>query len=104
MGHIPRLIENPQDDCRSPQATGRQERAVNDRPQESMADYDLMTEPGARELARRIVAYWTTRGCKVDVRVQRVEGTQHLGPVWVVRSDLGLFVPAAVRSSEGHTV
>ena len=28
------------------------------------ADHDLMTEPGARELARRIVAYWASRGCQ----------------------------------------
>ena len=41
------------------------------------ADYDFMTEQGARELARRIVAYWAASGCKVDVRVEKVESGRH---------------------------
>jgi hypothetical protein len=42
-----------------------------------MAEYDFIVEQGARELARRIVAYWVARGCKVVVRVEKVEAGQH---------------------------
>ena len=58
-----------------------------------MADSDLMTEQGARELARRIVGYWAARGCKVVVRVEKVDGGRHEHGVWGVRSDIRLFVP-----------
>jgi hypothetical protein len=39
------------------------------------------------------VAYWAARGCKVDVRVEKVESGRHEHGVWGVRSDIGLFVP-----------
>ena len=65
-----------------------------------MADYDLMTEQGARELARRIVAYWANRGCKVDVRVEKVEDVPHATAVWGVRSGLGLIVPPGASDGQ----
>ena len=65
-----------------------------------MADYDFMTEQGARELARRIVAYWAARGCKVDVRVEKVESGRHDAAVWGVRSGIGLFVPRGASAGQ----
>jgi hypothetical protein len=68
-----------------------------------MAEYDFIVEQGARELARRIVAYWASRGSKVVVRVEKadkVEGGRHEGAVWVVRSDLDLFVPRGTSAGQ----
>jgi hypothetical protein len=60
----------------------------------AMADDDFLSERGAHELARRIAAYWESEGCRVDLRVEVGKGMPHGGAVvWVVRSDLSLFVP-----------
>jgi hypothetical protein len=63
-----------------------------------MADEDFSSERGAHELARRISSYWAARDCKVNLRVQVVEGVGKDRAVWAVRSDLGLFVPTRNRA------
>lgn len=58
-----------------------------------------MTERGARELARRIAAYWAARGRKVDIRVEKVEVGRHDAGVWAVRSDRSLDCAARGRDA-----
>jgi hypothetical protein len=58
---------------------------------ESSADH--LDERGAHELASRIKTYWEERGCAVQVRVEQSAGGPHNAPIWVVRSDLGQYLP-----------
>jgi hypothetical protein len=69
-----------------------------------MADIDFLSEQGARELARRITAYWAAHGCNVDVRVEKIEQPpRHHAAVWGIQSDLGLYFPPRSRAAAGPT-
>jgi hypothetical protein len=54
---------------------------------------DPSSETGAESLAKKIRAYWSSRGCAVEVHVERIEADDGKRPVYRVVSDLNGGLP-----------
>lgn len=64
-----------------------------------MSLIDWSTQAGARELARRITAYWLGRGCTPTIRIEPMlvapsnYAINDRDRIYVVRSDMGGELP-----------